>query len=114
MKSIRQLIAAGEKNRFYKLACYGWEELRGDRLELDNFECMMCNGKWNDGEHKPLKIQLKRAQAVHHKMPLELYPELAQDIDNLISLCNTCHNIVEGRYRKFKLKEKKIISEENW
>lgn len=114
MKSIRQLITDGEKNRFYSLSCYRWEQLRQERLELDNYECMMCNGRWNDGKHKPLKIQIKRAQAVHHIMPLELCPNLAQDIDNLISLCNTCHNIVEGRYKRWVFKEKKCISDEKW
>lgn len=114
MKSISQLIIDGEKNNFYKLAVYGWESLRESRLDIDNHECMMCNGRWSDGIHKPLKIQLKRAQAVHHIKSLELYPELAQDIKNLISLCNTCHNIVEGRYKKWAFKEKKFISEEKW
>ncbi len=114
MRSVEQLIADGEKNKFYSLAYYGWKELRQSRLDLDNNECMMCNGRWSDGEHKPIKIQLKRAQAVHHVKSLELHPELSKDINNLISLCNTCHNIVEERYKKFVYKEKKIISEEKW
>lgn len=114
MKNIEKLILDGQKNNFYKLSCYGWEELRERRLRRDNYECMMCNGRWNDGKHKPLKIQLKKAQAVHHIKSLEGHPELAQDIDNLISLCNTCHNIVEGRYKVWKHKKKKPISEEMW
>ena len=33
-----------------------------------------------------------RATMVHHVKPLEMYPDLALDLDNLVSLCDDCHD----------------------
>lgn len=102
-------------NDFYKLAKYGWKKLRIEALKRDYYECQMCAGNWSDGKHKPLKYGLKKAEEVHHIKPLKKYPELSNDINNLVSLCCQCHNIVENRYHTFKLKpKKKPITEERW
>ncbi len=37
------------------------------------------------------------ADMVHHIKPVSEHPELAFDIDNLMSLCNQCHNSIEAR-----------------
>ncbi|MEK4273119.1 HNH endonuclease signature motif containing protein [Paenibacillus sp. FSL R7-0026] len=36
--------------------------------------------------------KITTANTVHHIKPLEDYPELALDEDNLESICPTCHN----------------------
>ena len=41
--------------------------------------------------------KLVRANKVHHIKPLEDYPELALDDDNLVSLIHEAQKIMEGR-----------------
>ncbi|MFD3261866.1 HNH endonuclease signature motif containing protein [Paenibacillus lentus] len=67
-------------NPFYKSTA--WRKCRVVILKRDNYLCQPC---------------LKRgvittANTVHHIKPLEDYPELALDEDNLESICPTCHN----------------------
>lgn len=76
--------------RFYVTAA--WKQLRRERLAKDNYLCQRC-------------LKRKRivpATTVHHIKPVKDYPELALVIDNLISLCNTCHGQVEDRYKKWR------------
>lgn len=116
MKTIAQLVAEGNEKEFYRNSTYGWPELRIRILERDNYECQMCRGHWSDGEHLPKKYGLKRASTIHHIQALKNCPELAKDEDNLVSLCSSCHNIVEGRGKWFEndWTPKKEISEEKW
>ena len=46
---------------------------------------------------------------VHHIKPLEDYPELALELDNLISLCNDCHEQITNRWAKKKQRKSKRI-----
>jgi len=39
---------------------------------------------------------LEFADMVHHVKPVKEHPELAFSMDNLMSLCNACHNKVEA------------------
>lgn len=40
------------------------------------------------------------ATEVHHIKPLEEYPELALDMDNLLSTCWRCHELTKHRRRQ--------------
>ena len=114
--NVRQLVEAGEKNKFYWRA--EWlNYIRPEVLKRDHYECQRCNHYWDSTEYpnkKPSRIT--KAQTVHHILSLELHPELAKDFSNLISLCYRCHNEVEGRdwfkYRVYKKKEP--LNEERW
>lgn len=77
-----------------------WLQVRQAALERDNFECQMCkaegrvhvDSKKVEGERKTVELQ------VHHTKELEDYPELALDLDNLVTLCVRHHNEVHGRF----------------
>lgn len=51
-------------------------------MRRDKFLCRDCA---RYGRNTP-------AQVVHHIKPREIWPELQWDPDNLISLCEACHN----------------------
>ena len=59
-----------------------WKRKRRSILKRDKFLCQECKkyGRRRD------------AQTVHHIKAVELFPELAFVGNNLISLCNACHN----------------------
>ena len=82
--------------RFY--VTKAWKQIRLERLAKDNHLCRRC-------KKRGLLIP---ATMVHHIRPLEDYPELGLELDNLISLCNTCHEQVEKRGQKYK-KKKEIV-----
>lgn len=88
-KYIKDLIEADELWRFYKTN--DWLELKRRILEDNNFECRTCKllGKYT------------RAQCVHHVNHVKKNPSLAlsryylsdgKKKENLIPLCNACHN----------------------
>jgi HNH endonuclease. len=86
-----------------------WWGKREECLERDNYQCQVCSSR-ND----------KRFPHVHHIRPRREFLEKSDygesdmnKLDNLISLCSSCHAKYEGRYRscspdKFK---KKAVSE---
>jgi 5-methylcytosine-specific restriction enzyme A len=69
-----------ESKKFYKSKA--WQHCRQRVLVRDNHLCQTClkNGK------------LTAADMVHHIEELKDKPDLALKEDNLISLCNSCHN----------------------
>lgn len=69
-----------EARAFYKSKA--WKQCREVVLQRDHHLCQPC-----------LKMQrVTAANTVHHIKPLEEHPELALDIDNLESICPSCHN----------------------
>lgn len=69
-----------EAKAFYKSSA--WLKCREVVLIRDHYMCQPC-----------LKRErITTANTVHHIKPLEDYPELALDIDNLESICPSCHN----------------------
>jgi len=80
-------------HRFY--SSKKWKETREEVLERDDHECQVC-GK--------TKEENGRALDVHHRTPLrefkreggELDYETAHNLDNLITLCRSCHREYEG------------------
>ena len=59
-----------------------WRRKRAVILRRDGYQCRLCKryGK------------ITEATVVHHIKHAEDYPELAYVNDNLISLCEACHN----------------------
>jgi 5-methylcytosine-specific restriction endonuclease McrA len=81
-----------------------WLHTRSDVLERDHNECQKCKAK---GLFNP-------ADCVHHEEHLKEHPELAVDKDNLISLCNECHNEEHPeKFLKYRRK-KKQLNKERW
>ncbi|NRT70026.1 HNH endonuclease [Clostridium beijerinckii] len=79
-----------------------WQYVRSKALERDNNECQKCKSK---GIYS-------KAQCVHHKEHVRKRPELALTLDNLISLCNSCHD--EEHPEKLNNKPKPQLNEERW
>lgn len=65
-----------------------WRKVRQKRLEMDCYLCQDCLKEWEATG----RGTVHPATMVHHIDPLELCPEKALDLDNLISLCDACHN----------------------
>jgi Restriction endonuclease len=72
---------------FYKSTA--WRRIRKLALNRDMGMCRRCK-----------KLP---ADMVHHVKPLRDYPELGLELDNLMSLCNTCHEQVERRKAEGKV-----------
>ncbi|MFD1586271.1 HNH endonuclease [Halorientalis brevis] len=81
----------------------GWNEIRSQALERDGYQCRVC-GVTPD--------ELDRNPDVHHIIPVRVYAESenhstedAHRLDNVISLCISCHRkadhgkIPRGRLR---------------
>ena len=69
-----------------------WRKVRLAALRRDGYLCQHC---LRQGRATP-------ATEVHHVKELEDYPELALDVNNLLSLCWDCHEKtkVRGAARK--------------
>ena len=59
-----------------------WKAKRQAILSRDGYMCQNCKRYG----------RLKQATTVHHIKHYDEYPELALNNDNLISLCEACHN----------------------
>lgn len=80
-------------NPFYKSK--KWRTKREVILRRDEYQCRECR---RYGKVTPAKV-------VHHVFSLEDYPEYKLLNDNLISLCNFCHEQMYDRMNKV-IKEK--------
>ena len=76
----REQATAKRAKPFYKTKA--WQMAREAALARDGFLCQSC---LRDG-------RLTGANTVHHIKPLELFPALALTLENLESICVTCHN----------------------
>lgn len=61
-----------------------WRKLRQSVLQRDNYECQWCKAAG--------RVTTDAILEVDHIKPLEQFPELAMDPDNLRTLCKDCHN----------------------
>jgi len=82
---MKQSAVEGVSMNFYKTA--KWKAKRERILRRDEYLCQECK---RYGKTTP-------ATTVHHIYPLEQRPELGLVSDNLISLCNDCHNAMHDR-----------------
>lgn len=87
---------------FYKTK--KWKHKRKEILKRDNNECQKCKSKGRYG----------KGECVHHIKHLKYRPDLALNDNNLITLCNSCHNEEHPeKLPKNKLKTR-FISKERW
>jgi 5-methylcytosine-specific restriction protein A len=71
-----------------------WELARAEALARDNFLCQRC-----------LESNiLTRADTVHHVETIEDRPDLVLVLENLVSVCRTCHNTIHKRGRTWRRK----------
>lgn len=98
-KRLTQYIKDDTMIKFYRTK--EWRQLRNIAMQRDNQECQRCkrNGKHSKGE------------TVHHMIEVKVKPTLALNLNNLETLCNTCHNIVHD---KFGTIENKFTTKERW
>lgn len=89
---------SGENNHMWKGGgdpYYGtnWHQQREARLEQDGYECRVC-GMTNSEHHREYDASLH----VHHIRPLREFddPCEANDLNNLVTLCHSCHGRWEG------------------
>jgi 5-methylcytosine-specific restriction endonuclease McrA len=92
-----------KSNPFYHRVA--WKRAREEALRRDRYMCVDCMRRLEDG----YGIRPRRATMVHHLVPVEERPDLALRLDNLVSLCDECHNrrhpeknrkMNEGKYGK--------------
>lgn len=101
-KKLLEAIKQGNVKKFYKSK--EWKKKRKEILKRDNNECQKCKDRGC----------YSKAEAVHHIKHLKEIPELALQDENLISLCNSCHN-EEHPEKLIKNEPKKIfMNEERW
>lgn len=75
--------------------------LTKQRKELDNYTCKVC------GFHK--QVNGKWVIEVHHLLPLSITGEKVTSINDLISLCPTCHRVSHTKNPPYKVKEIKQL-----
>lgn len=75
-----------ESDPFYHKAA--WKRLRAAALQRDQGMCQECMRRLRAG----YGIRPRRATMVHHIEPVSERPDLALRLDNLVSLCDECHN----------------------
>lgn len=79
--------------RFYESP--EWRKCKAEYLKKANHLCERCLAK---GLYEPAKI-------VHHKVHLSeetMTPELMYGFDNLMAVCQRCHNEIHGEDRPTK------------
>lgn len=64
-----------------------WRRLRKLALQRDHYLCQLRLGK----------DCTVIATEVHHKKPIDTFPELALDLDNLACACWNCHEKTKSR-----------------
>jgi hypothetical protein len=79
----------------------GWEEKRSEAISRDDGECYVCG--MNEYEHI---LEYGRSFDIHHVKPRRDFFtgdswgedefEAANSLDNLVTVCASCHGIVEG------------------
>lgn len=90
-------------DNFYKTGV--WVRKRLEILERDNHECQRCKdaGGYSKGN------------VVHHIKHLEDRPDLALDDDNLMTVCEACHNILHPeRLWTPEASKRRQITPERW
>lgn len=92
-KQYTKYLRAKDRNKIYN--CKRWKDLREVALVRDNLMCVHCKDKAID----------TKATEVHHIIYLEDDISLAYDLDNLVSLCSSCHQKVHAndkdRHKRF-------------
>ena len=133
LNQIKELIKKDRLVRFYQSPA--WRSLRQAALDRDNNECQECkrrgrvtsgpltpgtpptpaNGNPEGSEKKKMRIKgRKGSMHVHHKKEVKEFPELALDINNIETLCISCHNDEHDRLAEYKQKADRFETDEQW
>lgn len=66
----------------------GWWQIRQTALERDDYKCQQCGESLHE---------IGRNPDVHHITPVRRFenPEAAHTLDNVITLCRSCHRLIE-------------------
>lgn len=109
---IKALIAENKLYKFYK--CREWRQLSDAVMKENNYECQHCKAR---GLHTA-------ARSVHHVQWVRRHPRLALSrtytykgvtYNNLIPLCEDCHNKEHDKGRGLEQKNKNsFMNEERW
>lgn len=123
--TLKQLIKEDRLVKFYQ--CTIWRRVRSQALTRDNHECQRCKDAGGvttlsttpntptraaDGQHH--EIKKPKSLHVHHKKEVKDFPELALVLDNLVTLCQECHNKEHDRLKDVKNKRERFTNEERW
>lgn len=99
-----------ETMRFYKSKA--WRDTRLQVLKRDNYECQHCKAQ---GKVTTIDKNKHKSLDVDHIKELDTHPNLAYDMDNLVTLCVSCHNRKHNRsYNRWNRKPSKWDGDEMW
>ena len=79
------------------LSFYGtaaWKRARQQALDRDMGLCVWCRQRGRYARDRKGRRVPVLATMVHHIQHLEDRPDLALDLNNLVSLCDRCHDVM--------------------
>lgn len=74
----------------------------------DHGECVMCARAGRYVRDRAGRLCRPRATMVHHIKPIKEHPELALSLDNLMSLCDQCHDEMHPEKLPARRKEQSL------
>lgn len=102
-KWFSQYKASETVGNFYHTTA--WRKKRKQILQRDNHECQMCKGEGG----------YSKGNVVHHIEHLEDRPDLALEDNNLMTVCEACHNKLHPeRWDVGRVAKRKEITPERW
>lgn len=93
-----------KRDPFYN--SHEWKLIRMDALKRSNFSCEACGAEKGDyTEDNTRKTKL----TAHHIIPRSINPDLSLDLDNIVILCEACHQSLDISDRtSFKKKQENL------
>ena len=79
-----------ETDPFYSSGA--WKAWRAEALKRDGYCCVWCRQAGRYARDRAGRLIPVPATMVHHKIPIEKDRSLALEFDNLVSLCDKCHD----------------------
>lgn len=101
-QKLLKAIEEGREDIFYNSRT--WRNKRKEIISRDNNECQMCKeeGRFSKGE------------TVHHIKHLKKFPSLGMTDENLVTVCNHCHNILHPEKNGVSEVKARFVNEERW
>lgn len=105
---LRRLIKNDALISFY--STNHWRKVRELVRARDHNECQRC------AFNKRLTISEKsRDLHVHHIAEIEKFPQYALNMNNLITVCHNCHNIIHDRWQvEIKMDKHENFDDREW
>lgn len=66
-----------------------WARVRAEAIERDGYRCVVCDARKEPRRYNPRRL------SVHHIVPLAEDLNRAEDLNNLITVCDKHHNEAE-------------------